>query len=937
MNDIQKMNISEIIHLVGDILGQVLIEQESRDLFNVEEHVRALAKARRDEDQQGIEQAGSLALSREIASLDVDTARGVACAFALYFDLVNSAEDVYRMNRLREEELHKLPEPVHDLIEEAVQILKNRGVTARQMQELLDRLHIELVLTAHPTEARRRTVLSKISRIAEALRVLSSTPLLPREQEEYHELLRNEVTTLWLTERARTTQPAVTDEVRTALYFVGEVFWKALPQVYENFDQALSQYYPGLRTDRPWLTLGSWMGGDRDGNPNVTHQVTAETLHLHRGLAVENHRRTMHELSRRLSLNAESVPLSPELQAWLKLREDNLPPHVMQIRHRYPHELYRQILSLLAAELADASADNMKAHLLSTEPHTARVHLKDLMEPLGGIAEILPPTVVRGSLETALRQLEIFGLYGARLDIREDASRINTALGEVLRALHIEPNFAGLDADARLALVLRLLSEPVPSLAQNPGVSPETAETWSLFRLIYRARAVYGYDLLGPFVISMTHGAADVLSVLLMAHWCQCDEGLQVVPLFETISDLEAASRVMEELFALPVYMEHLKTCPDGQMVMVGYSDSNKDGGYLMSNWALYQSQEKVARICRQNNVPLTLFHGRGGTTARGGGPTNRSILAQPGGAVGGRYRLTEQGEIISTRYSSFDLALRNLEQIVSAVLLASSPLLDEQPVLPTDPDQRAHQSSPRTIPDAWRETMNRMSEASRAAYRRMVYETPGFIEYWHTATPLNEIKRLHIGSRPSSRHAGASQEVGQIRAIPWVFSWMQSRFNLPGWYGLGAGLACLECNQPHTLQTLRDMYARWPFFRAVLDNAELSLSKADMQIAAIYDSLVPDRDLSQRIFSDIQEEYERTVDTVLSIKEHHHLMEAEPEIRRSIRLRNPYVDPLNYIQVEMLRRLRALDDPESEEAELLRDVIVLTINGIAAGLRNTG
>ena len=930
------VKISDSIHLLGDILGQVLIEQESRDLFDLEERVRTHSKARRSQDQSEAFEGARL-LGEETAAMSLEMARGVALAFALYFDLVNAAEDAYRVSRLRREEVEKAPEPVHDSLEEAVEILYRRGVTERQMQELVDGLQIELVLTAHPTEARRRTVLSKIRRVTGALHAFSATDLLPRERDHYYQELLNEITTLWLTERARTTRPAVTDEVRTALYFVGDVFWEALPVIDDTFNRALQRVYPGVHTNHAWLKLASWMGGDRDGNPNVTHEITAETLHLHRGLAVENHRRTLQDLSRRLSLSAQLVPPPPALPAWLKEREP-LPPHVERIRQRYPQEIYRQVLALLAADLSEASADDMKTRLLSRGPHAARVRLEALTAPLNTVAGALPPAVVRGPLTKALQQFDIFGLHGARLDLREDSARINSALGEALRALGLEPDFENRSADFRRDLLINLLAQPAPELAYHPGVSPQTYETWSLFRLIHRARSIYGHDLLGPFIISMSRCAADVLAVLIMAYWCECAEGLQIVPLFETVPDLEAAPGVMRELFEQEAYRTHLKTCPDGQMVMVGYSDSNKDGGYFSSNWALYQAQENVARICRAYGVRLTLFHGRGGTAARGGGPTNRAILAQPGGTVKGRYRLTEQGEIISSRYSSIDLALRNLEQVSSAVLLASSPLLDETPTMPGDSDARAHQVSPRTIPDSWQETMEIMAGASRAAYRELVYETPGFIAYWQSATPIEEIKRLRIGSRPAARKRPQAEEgVQHIRAIPWVFSWMQSRFNLPGWYGLGTGLVCLNCEEENTLRMLREMYDSWPFFRAVIDNAELSLSKADMEIATMYDALVPDRSLAQQIFTCIREEYERTVRVVMAIKRGRWLMEAEPEIQNSIQRRNPYVDPLNYIQVEMLRRLRALSDPEGEQARQIREVIVVTINGIAAGLRNTG
>jgi phosphoenolpyruvate carboxylase len=932
------MDLSETIHLLGDLLGRVLIEQESAELFAVEERVRAEAKVRRSTNRQTAEE-GARALAEEIAGLDREKAWVIACAFALYFDLVNTAEDNSRMNVLRKEALEKAPEPVHDSIDEAVQLLKASGLTREQLVKLLESLHIELVLTAHPTEARRRTVLSKIARIAEALRALDAGQLLPREEERCLQVLHNEITTLWLTDRSRSAQPTPTDEVRTALYFVGQIFWTALPQLYEMLDEAVEKYYPGLKIDHPWLKLASWMGGDRDGNPNVTADVTAETLHLHRGLAVENHRAALQDLSRRLSLSDEYLPLPEALKTWLA-RRPALPVHAARIQARYPHEPYRLVLSLLANDLAEASQDDMKARLLSSAPHTARVQIADLSNPLEAIAAAVPLAVEQGSLSTTLRQLEIFGLYGARLDVREDSARLNASLGEVLRGLGIELHFEELDPGARQELLVRLLNSPAPSLATRPGITSETAETWALFRLIARARDVYGRELLGPLIISMSASPADVLAALLIARWSGCAEGLQIVPLFETIQDLADAPRVMEALFALPVYREHLRTCPDGQMVMVGYSDSNKDGGFLMSNWALYQGQEQIARVCREHGVRLTLFHGRGGTTARGGGPPNRSIFAQPGGTVGGHYRLTEQGEIISTRYSTIDMALRNLEQIVNAVLLSSAPVcLVPDPHITEGCSQRV---SPEELPAPWRQAMQVMAEAAMAKYRALVFATPGFIEYWQAATPIEEIKRMHIGSRPAARWPGAEQ-VNKIRAIPWVFSWMQSRCNLPGWYGLGTGLAALCETRPDGLDRLQAMYESWPFLRVLLENAELSLSKADMRIAAMYDALVPDRVLARRIFGEIQAEYARTVKMLLLIKGQTELMQSEPVIQRSIKLRNPYVDPLNYIQVEMLRRLRALENSKgaetavSAEAEALREVIVLTINGIAAGLRNTG
>jgi phosphoenolpyruvate carboxylase len=905
------VDLSSTIHLLGDILGQVISEQESPAIFELEERIRLHAKARRAGDSRG-----GQTLAAEVASLDLDSARAVAGAFSLYFDLVNQAEEYYRVNVLRQHEREHYPAPVHESIAEAISLLAENGLSAEQMGALLRNLHIELVLTAHPTEAKRRTILSKMRRISDILGEMSNPELLPGEVEAYQASLYAEVTAFWLTERARTERPAVTDEVRTGLYFVDEVFWDVLVRVYADLDQALAAHYPGLSVEHPWLRLASWIGGDRDGNPNVTTPVTAETLRLHRGLAVEKHRRSLQDIARRLSVSARRVPPPPELQAWFESRRP-LPPHVAYLEQRYANEPYRLALSLLADDLAEASKDDMTARLLSRAPHTARAKLEDFTLPLKVIRDTLPAPLAGGEPLAVQRQLEIFGLHSARLDIRQDSSRLNAALGEILRAIKIEPSFEDASSAGRMAVLTRLLEGALPGLAPHPGVTPETAETWALFQLLARVCQVYGQELLGPFIISMTRDSADVLTVLLMARWAGCADGLQIVPLFETLDDLLAAPDILADLFEDRIYRAHLATCSDHQIVMIGYSDSNKDGGYLAANWALYQAQEDIARVCSRYGIELTLFHGRGGTVARGGGPANRAIQAQPPGTINGHFRLTEQGEIITSRYANPQLAHRHLEQIVNAVLLASSSI----PLGET-----------RSLSDPWREAMAAMAEAAHRSYRSLVYETPGFLDFWQTATPLDEIKRLHISSRPAARQSAGGEALVKIRAIPWVFSWMQSRFNLPGWYGLGAGLTASA-----SPDLLREMYQSWPFFKALLDNAEMSLLKADMGIAALYSELVPDRKLAQRIFSVIRSEYDRTSQAVLAVTGNHELMDNEPIIQRSVHLRNPYVDPLNYIQVEMLKRLRALTDQEDVEAESLHNVILLTINGIAAGLRNTG
>jgi phosphoenolpyruvate carboxylase len=903
------VDLSTTIHLLGEVLGKVIRTQESPALFETEERIRALAKARRLEDKSAGER-----LTAEVAALSSDAARAMASAFAVYFDLVNLAEEVHRIQALRERERSGHPAPIAESVRETIGRLAARGTTSEQMAALLGALRVELVLTAHPTEAKRRTVLSNLQRIAEALRTLADPGLLPRETETVTTSLRAEVTTLWLTDRARTARPAVTDEVRTGLYFVNAVFWDALPRLVDDLDAALREHFPSLRARPGWLTLASWIGGDRDGNPAVTAAVTAETLRLHRGLAVERHRRSLQELARRLSVSARRYPPSSSLQAWLQARRP-LPTRLAYLEQRYAQEPYRLASSVLAADLDAASREDMTARLMEDTPHRARLTVDEVSHVLELVAKALPETLAAGRLHTTRQQLETFGLHAARLDVREDSGRLAAAVGRALNSLGVTPDFEGRDPAERTAILVRLLAEdpPPPATLSSvmDGLDERSAETWRLFRLLARAGDVYGRTTLGPVIVSMTRGAADVLAVLLLAKWVGGVPGLMVVPLFETLADLDAAPGIMTELFSIRAYEANVRTCDGEQMVMIGYSDSNKDCGYLAANWALYRAQESIAQVCDAHGVALTLFHGRGGSVARGGGPAGRAIRAQPPGTVRGRFRVTEQGETIASRYADHDLAHRHLEQIVSAVLLASAE---------TSAD----------VPADWRTAMTAMAGAAREAFLGLVERTPGFLDYWRAATPIEEISRLRLGSRPAARRGGTLTRA-DVRAIPWVFSWMQSRFNLPGWYGLGSGLRVAEPAR------LRAMYAGWPFFRALLDNAEMSLLKADLGIAALYSDLVPDRRLAATIFSAVEDEYVRTREATLQTTGHAELMDGDPVIQRSVQLRNPYVDPLNYVQVDMLRRLRALPDSDGPEAERCREVIVLTVNGIAAGLRNTG
>ncbi|MDX1662854.1 MAG: phosphoenolpyruvate carboxylase [Candidatus Promineifilaceae bacterium] len=917
--------LSADIHLLGDTLGHVIRQQAGIAIFDLEERIRALSKTRRMDP--GPEVAAYL--TELVDEMDLAQAEAVSRAFTTYFELINLAEENHRVRVLREREREAYPRPLSESVANAIATLWEQNVDDATLADLLNRLHVEPVFTAHPTEAKRRTVLSILRRIADMLYEQEVRDLLPSEEAELEERLLAEVTTLWLTERSRTRKPEVKDEVRTGLYFFDTTIWDAVPQLYEEMERALARYYPNLEPPPRFLTFGSWMGGDRDGNPNVTTDVTADTLRMHRGLAVERHKAVAQQLGRSLSISNRLAPASAELRE--QIAEHATSAHLEFLLDRYPHEPYRLRTAMLAEDLDQTSAGQMLARLRGEPagplPPLQTAH--DLIEPLETMSESLRQSqavaVREGGLERFQVQARVFGLHTARLDLRQYSDYHTEVLAELFGKLDLHDDYEGLAPEARIELLTQLLARPAPDLEGLNALSPKAENVLSLFRLLARAVELYGPHILGPYIISMTRDPGDVLAVLLFAAWTGLNlqeesdvEGLAIAPLFETRADLENATATMEMLFDHPAYSRHLQRLGRQQTIMIGYSDSNKDAGYLAANWELFQAQERLADVCAAHDVTLTLFHGRGGTIARGGGPSNRAILAQPAGTVGGRIRITEQGEVINDRYGHPAIARRHLEQLLHAVLVSSTP-------------GYARENRPRP---AWREAMEELAQISYRAYREFIYETPALLEYWQQATPLREISQLRIGSRPARRQ---SQDIfASLRAIPWGFSWMQSRHVLPGWYGVGAALEAYTTSAER-LRQLQEMYREWPFFRVVLDNAQVSLGKADMGIARLYAGLVEDEAVREEIFGQIASAFEQTRRWILQITGQQEILDNEPTLQRAIRRRDPYVDPLNFIQVSLLRRLRALDDPEAPEAQPLLQTIFLTINGVAAGLKNTG
>jgi len=912
-------SLSAKIRELGHILGETIVKLEGQATLDLEEKLRLLAKSSRSGDTKAEAQ-----LLEAVQKLTVPEAARMTMAFTVYFELVNLAEETHRVRLLRKRRRaqYAVPgtPPMRESIGAALREFKAKNVPAETVQMLLDKLSIELVFTAHPTEAKRRTMLNKLQRLAQRLH--NPEALIEDEVTGIANprAMEREVTSLWLTDRSRTARPEVTDEVLTGLWYFDTTLWQTVPLLQDELERALADTYPTVRAPKRWIRFGSWMGGDRDGNPNVTPAVTAKTLMLHRKLALDKLQISLRELSRLLSVSSRLDGISPELEKRLQL-SDKSDPRVKALHDRYPHEPYRLALAGMRARLIEAEKAETPEWLLQDgggEGVDAIVKTGEVAELLNLISDSLTThraaLLADGELHRLRQQVELFGLSVARLDVRQHSMRHETAMTEILKAVGVTPDYAALSEEEKLALLAKVLAAPAPTLPDH--LTPETSDVVGSIRVLKRAIELFGSEATGVYVISMTHDLSDIIEVMVFQHLVGVS--LDIAPLFETLGDLEAAPGILHQMFEYEPYRKHLKSRHDHQQIMLGYSDSNKDCGYLTANWALFQAQETISDVCKKRGLGLTLFHGRGGSIARGGGPAAKAILAQPCGCYDAKIRVTEQGEVLSTRYHDPDLAFRIIEQMAYGVLLGAEAAQKEA-----------------QVPEAWRAAMTEMSKLAYKAYEALVHKDPEFIEFWKIATPIEEIGGLKLGSRPTFRRATKSVE--DLRAIPWVFSWMQSRFVFPGWYGLGSALEQFAAKGSEQAELLRTMYHEWMFFKATIDNAQLTLLKADMQIAFHYALLVPDEAVRVRIFDIIAEEFSRTEHAILEITGQKALLEREPVLAKSVQLRNPYIDPLNYIQVEMIRRLRGLEDKTSKEADDLRAVIELTINGVSGGLKNTG
>ncbi|ORL40310.1 phosphoenolpyruvate carboxylase [Prescottella equi] len=903
------------IRLLGGILGDIVREQAGEDVFDLVERARVESfRVRRSE----IDRAE---LAELFSTVDTADAIPVIRAFSHFALLANVAEDIHRERRRA---IHvRAGEPPQDSTLAATYAkLDAAPVDPEIAVGALAGALVAPVITAHPTETRRRTVFETQNRIMELMRRREWVSVDPAEADAVDRQLRRQILTLWQTALIRLSRLRIQDEIEVGLRYYDASLFEVVPRINAELRDALRSRWPdsGVLTE-PMLRPGSWIGGDRDGNPYVTADVVARATHRASETALEHHLAELEVLERELSMSARLVTVTPELN---RLADESGDESAFRA-----DEPYRRAVRGLRARLTGTAA-RILGHPAA---HAVAGELPDYRDPAELLAdlEIIDTslrshgdgTVADDRLAQLRNSVEVFGFHLCGLDMRQNSEVHETVVAELLAWSGVHPDYASLPEDERVALLTRELATRRPLAGPHAEFSELTTKELGILRAAADAVDRIGPEAIPNYVISMCESVSDMLeAAILLAEvglfdpdgeaGPRCPVG--IVPLFETIEDLRHGAETLTATLDVPLYRALVANRGDSQEVMLGYSDSNKDGGYLAANWALYRAELDLVRVAREKRIRLRLFHGRGGTVGRGGGPSYDAILAQPPGAVEGSLRITEQGEIIAAKYAEPRLARRNLEALVSATL--ESTLLDVEGL--------GDDAAPAYA------VLDELAELARVAYADLVHDTPGFVEYFEASTPVAEIGALNIGSRPASRKQ--TQSISDLRAIPWVLSWSQSRVMLPGWYGTGTAFEKWVGDDAGRLATLTDLYERWPFFRTVLSNMAQVLSKSDMGLAARYSELVPDAELREEVFGKISAEHARTLAMYRAVTGHDNLLWDNPALDRSVHNRFPYLEPLNHLQVELLRRYRAGDDSDN-----VRRGIQLTMNGLATALRNSG
>lgn len=909
------------IRLLGRLLGDTIREQEGEAVYEIVERIRQTSiRFHRDEDEVARKDLETI-----LNSLSRGRTNQIIRAYSYFSHLANIAEDQHHVRRSRAHAMagaHAMtaPEPREGTVARALKLTQEAGVSQAALQAFFASALVCPVLTAHPTEVRRKSTIDREMEISQVLAQRDRHELTPEEEGASEDALRRAILTLWQTSILRRNRLKVIDEVINGLSYYDYTFFKELPRVYASIEDQLAAMDPlWQNVEIPsFLRMGSWIGGDRDGNPFVTADALRQALLLQSKHALGFYLEELHCLGAELSLDERYVNVSEQVRELAKASPDHSP-------HRQG-EPYRRAITGMYARLAATAIgfghDDVARHAVGDAPAYASV------EEFSGDLSILHRSLVsngsgalaRGRLRRLRRAVDVFGFHLASIDLRQNSDVHQRVVAELIEKAAPGTGYEALAEDERVALLLEELRTPRLLTSPYLEYSAETTSELAIVHETAQAHRRYGSAAVPNYVISKASDPSDILEVALLlkeAGLLRPREGemaVNIIPLFETIADLRNCSRVMDDLFALPEYMRLLSSRHQVQEVMLGYSDSNKDGGFLTSGWELYKAEIELVDVFKRHGIGLRLFHGRGGSVGRGGGPSYQAILAQPGGAVQGAIRITEQGEVIAGKYSNPDLGRRNLEILAAATLEAS--LL------------HSGQSAPR---EEYLKAMEELSESAYKAYRALVYETEGFERYFWESTVIGEIANLNIGSRPASRTN--SRRIEDLRAIPWVFGWAQCRLMLPGWYGFGSAVKAFLDKRPSTgLALLQEMYREWPFFQALLSNMDMVLAKSNIAIASRYSKLVEDEALRDTIFPRLRHEWEDSIKTLLDIMEQQSLLDKNPLLARSIRNRFPYLDPLNHLQIELLKRHRSGDADEQ-----VVQGIHLSINGIAAGLRNSG
>ncbi len=903
------------IRLFGRLLGDTVREQEGDAVFTLVERIRQTSiRFDRDGDLEA-----KAELQAILDGLPRESMIAVVRAFSYFLHLANIAEDQHHIRRRRAYDLAG-SKPREGSLAHTLERIKAAGIAPQTVRKVLDIALVSPVLTAHPTEVSRKSILQCQHEVASLLDRRDRMVLTPEETIENDLALRRAVLTLWRTRMLRPNRLAVVDEIRNGISYYDETFFAELPRLYGQFEDQLAATFP---EHADWslpsfFRIGSWIGGDRDGNPFVTADILRAGMRLQSTAVLEFYLGELHALGGELPLSQMLVAVSPELET-LAAKSPDYSPHRAD-------EPYRRALTGIYARLA-ATAKALDQHqavrhaIADAEAYATATDLAADLRTLAASLQTHGAALLAGGrLRRLIRAVEVFGFHLAPIDLRQNSDVHERSVGELLAKAGVCMAYEKLSEDARIGLLLTEIASPRPLYTPHVAYSEETAGELAIFFAAKELRGKYGDAALPNCIISKTDGVSDLLEVALLlkeAGLLQPGKpptlSMNIIPLFETIGDLQNSAGVMDRIFGLSAYRALITSRGDEHEVMLGYSDSNKDGGFLTSGWELYKAEVELTEVFKKHGVRLRLFHGRGGSVGRGGGPSYQAILAQPDGAVSGQIRITEQGEVIASKYSNPEVGRRNLEILAAATLEATLLNLENE-----------------TEPAAFRAVMDTLSELAFRAYRGLVYETDGFRTYFRESTVVSEISQLNIGSRPASRKA--SDAIEDLRAIPWVFSWAQCRLMLPGWYGFGSAVDTWLSANPNGLDTLRRMYRRWPFFRTLLSNMDMVLAKTDLGIASRYAELVSDPALRDAVFGRIRKEWELTRKHLLAIEEQDELLADNPSLARSIRNRFPYMDPLNHLQVELLRRHRTGDTDER-----VRRGIHLSINGVAAGLRNSG